>query len=122
MTGEERENEMNLSAIFPRASKDFLQANGAQCGPEPKRAVRHEQVAKAEREKAHPRRCVLRITSHRTRLLDTDNLCPKYFIDALRIAGVIEDDTAEHLDLQLSQERVERRSQERTEIEIECIP
>jgi hypothetical protein len=109
----------NLYALFPRASKSFFALNGALSGAEPEQSLRHEQVAKAKGKKADSIRHVLRITSFRTCLLDTDNLCPKYFIDALRIAGVIEDDTAEHIDLQLSQEKVARRSEEKTVIEIE---
>jgi hypothetical protein len=110
---------MTFNALFLRGSKDFLALTGALSAAELEQSLRHEQVAKVKGKKADPRRCVLRITSHRTRLLDTDNLCPKYFIDALRIAGVIEDDTAEHIDLQLSQEKVARRSEEKTVIEIE---
>lgn len=110
---------MNLNEIFPRASKDFLQANRASPGPEPERTVRDEPLAKAERKKAVPRRRILRITSFRTRLLDTDNLCPKYFIDALRMSGIIDDDTPKHIDLQVRQEKVRHRAEEKTTIEIE---
>jgi hypothetical protein len=111
---------MNLrERRFPHASKSFLEANSALSGPKPQRPLRHEQMAKAKGKKAVPRCRVLKITSYRRRLLDTDNLCPKYFIDALRYAGVIDDDTPKHLALQTQQEKVTHRCEEKTLIELE---
>lgn len=108
-----------LNAIFPRASKSFLQANRALSNPKSEQVVRHESVATVKRKKENPRCRILRITSYRTRLLDTDNLCPKYFVDALRYAGTIRDDSTKHIDLQVRQEKVKHRKEEKTVIEIE---
>jgi hypothetical protein len=110
---------MNLRERFPAASKDFLQVNCALSGPKCKRSFRQEPLAASKRKKEDPRCRVLRITSYRTRLLDTDNLCPKYFIDALRYAGVIDDDTPKHLHIQTHQEKVSHKSEEKTLIELE---
>ena len=110
---------MNLHAKFPRASKDFLQANNLASSPKSERSVRNESVATVKRKKANPRCRVLRITSFRTRLLDTDNLCVKWFIDAIKLVGLIEDDTPKHIELQTRQQKVKHRAEEKTLIELE---
>ena len=51
-------------------------------------------------------------------MLDPDNLCPKYFVDGLRYAGIIPDDTARDIVLHISQEKVDKKEEERTEITI----
>ena len=112
-------DEKTLQQRFPRASKDFLEANRSDPTPQPKPPVRHEPMAAAKRKKAHPRRRILRIISYRTRICDTDNLCPKYFIDALRYARIITDDSPEHIELQVTQEKVGRLLDEKTVILLE---
>ena len=65
-------------------------------------------------------RHVVRICSFRRRLLDSDNLIggSKYFIDGLRHAGLIPDDRPQDITLEVCQEKVKRKEDERTEIEI----
>lgn len=82
----------------------------------PQQIVRHESLAKDKGKEGHPKRCKIVIVSYRKRLIDPDNLCGKFHIDALRYCGVIEDDTAKHVVIEMSQEKVKR--DERTEIEI----
>lgn len=72
-------------------------------GAEPQPIVCHEPVAAAQREISHSGRISVRVTSFRRRLCDPDNLCPKYFIDCLRYAGLIPDDRPQDIDLQVSQ-------------------
>ena len=86
--------------------------------PIPESAIRHEPVGEEEAEGGTVRRSVVRITSRRIRLLDPDNLCPKYHIDALRYAGIIEDDTAKHIEVICRQEKVKTRKEEKTIIEV----
>lgn len=81
--------------------------------------VRPEPVAKKKREAGHPTRLRVGVRSFRRRLCDPDNLCPKYFIDCLRYAGFIPDDSPDHITLEVSQERVESVDEERTVITIE---
>ena len=88
-------------------------------GPEPESPVQHEPVAAQAGEAKNPSRIHVRITSFRCRLLDPDNLCPKYFVDCLRYAGLIPDDRAQDIALEVRQEKVSTRAQERTVIEIE---
>jgi len=86
--------------------------------PEPQPAVPNEPMGEAPGTQAHPGRRTVRIVSFRRRLLDPDNLCPKYFIDALRYEGLIRDDTAKDIELTVSQVKVRAKSEERTEIEL----
>jgi Tfp pilus assembly protein PilP len=64
-------------------------------------------------------RYVIRVTSYRRRLLDTDNLCEKYHIDALRYAGIIHSDAADQALIETRQIKVKRADEEKTVIEIE---
>lgn len=87
--------------------------------PKPEPALRHEPLGTAQRKKTNPSRCVLRITSYRCRLLDVDNLCPKYFIDALRYCRAIRGDAPTDIELQIRQEKVAHKCQQMTLIEVE---
>ena len=53
------------------------------------------------------------------RLLDTDNLCCKYFIDALCYEGVLKGDSPKHITLEVRQEKVRTAAEECTIIEID---
>jgi len=84
----------------------------------PERPVCHEPLATNKGETSHTSRIHVSIISYRRRLLDPDNLCPKYFIDCLRYAGFLQDDREEDITLQVSQVKVKGKDQERTEIEL----
>lgn len=92
------------------------QASSAKSEP----SICHEPVGEAAGEKRNTRRLVVRIASFRRRLLDPDNLTggTKYFVDGCRYAGLIPDDNPEAITLEVSQHKVRRREDERTEIEI----
>jgi hypothetical protein len=84
----------------------------------PERVVQNEPVAAPKGKAENTGRVLLRVTSFRRRLIDPDNLCPKYFIDALRYAQVIGDDSAAHVTLQVSQVKVKTKAEECTIIEL----
>lgn len=65
----------------------------------------------------------VRITSHRVRQLDLDNLYGgvKYFLDSLRYAEIIPDDDPKSIELQVSQKKVKKYSDEETEVEVTCV-
>lgn len=107
----------SLRAVNP----GFDPAGGVRGGTKSERAVGHGTVRPAPIEKENPIRCKVSVVSFRRRLLDPDNLCPKYHIDALRYAGVIADDTAKHLVFEVRQEKVNEKRSERTEITIERL-
>jgi len=86
---------------------------------EPKSALWIEPVEQEEDEGGNLRRSRIRITSKRCRLLDPDNLCCKYIIDALRYCKVIKDDTTKEIEVYIKQEKVKTRKEEKTIIEVE---
>ncbi len=83
-----------------------------------------EQVVLDELHPAPPRtngdgsRYAVVIISHRTRLIDPDNLCGKNFVDSLRRAGIIPDDTAAIMDYSIRQQKAKSKKEQFTEIEI----
>lgn len=101
---------------FSQANYDAYQAKRAASSAKPERVVRHEPVATKERKAGNATRIHVRVTSFRRRLLDPDNLCPKYFIDCLRYAGLIQDDRAADIALEVEQFKVKTAAEERTEI------
>lgn len=113
-----------LKRMFPRCSESFLEANAAgvsdakpqQIAP---RALDGGLPGKGE----SPQRARLRITRCARRLLDEDNLSggAKPLIDCVKQAGLIVDDSPEHIELIVRQRRVESLDEECTEIEIEAI-
>ena len=94
---------------------EWHKAGGAASGAEPEPVVRDEPVAAPAREARHPSRVRVCVVSFRARLCDPDNLCPKYFIDCLRYAGLIADDAPDCITLEVRQVRC-RRAEQRTEI------
>jgi hypothetical protein len=75
----------------------------------------------AHREEKNAGRYAVVITSFRVRLADDDALIGKYFVDALRYAGLLASDEVGGLDYQVRQAKVSHKSDERTEITIEPI-
>lgn len=111
---------------FPNASEAFLRANedpiaGAIPDPQPQRAVRRKRAGSDSREEKGPGRAPLRLTivSRRVRLLDPDNPCPKFLIDALRYEGLIPNDTSADIILEVRQEQVGCEAEEETIVTIE---
>ena len=78
-----------------------------------------EPLATQKGEASHTSRVSIRVVSFRRRLIDPDNLCPKYFIDCLRYAEIIKDDSAAHVTIQTEQVKVSEKGDERTEITID---
>ena len=93
----------------------WVKAGGAASRAESQPAVRHEPVAASPREARDASRVRVCVVSFRARLCDPDNLCPKYFIDCLRYAGLIADDAPECITLEVQQVRCARHEQ-RTEV------
>ena len=63
----------------------------------------------------------IRFNSRRIRLIDPDNLTPKFLLDGLRYAGLIHDDTPEEITVETTQEKVSTKAEEETIIEITYI-
>ena len=103
-------------AILARQAARRNQAGSAVQAPKPEPPFCHEPVAEEAGKGTDPGRFCVRITGFRLRLCDPDNLCPKYFIDCLRYAGIIRDDRPQDITLEVRQERAVSREDERTEI------
>jgi hypothetical protein len=107
-----------LQSKFPNASPAFIKANEANnlpSSPKPKRPVPVQPVAATGGEGQNPKSILVRVTSFRRRLIDPDNLCPKYFVDCLRYAGLITDDSSKFIILEVRQGKAD---EDRTEIEL----
>lgn len=117
---------------FPLASKSLLAANAKDYGPNsptdsphPRKTAK-PQPTDAGSELARPRqaqkagaeRVHLRITSVRKRLLDPDNLVPKWTIDALRYCGIIRGDEPDKITIETAQRKVVKGEEEHTLVEI----
>lgn len=85
----------------------------------PQPVVRHEPLGALQGTGGYSRRFTVRIRSFRCKLLDPDNLIggAKHFVDGLRYAGLIPDDSPDKITLEVTQEKV-AKNEERTEIEI----
>lgn len=87
--------------------------------PEPQLPVQREPMGQEAGEAGDTKSVHVSVTSYRRRVIDPDNLCPKYFIDCLRYAGIITDDTAEAITLTVTQQKVPTKEAEKTVISIE---
>ena len=102
-------------AGYVERNGEWHKARGAASRAEPQPVVRHEPVAAPPRKAGDTGRVRVCVVSYRARLCDPDNLCPKYFIDCLRYAGLITDDAPDCITLEVRQVRC-RRHEQRTEI------
>ena len=103
--------------------KDYENRNSrapSRAVPEP--AICHEPVAETPGKDCHPNRVTVRIKSCRRRLLDPDNCIPKYFIDGIVYAGLLHGDSPDKITLEVSQQKIGMKDDERTEITIETKP
>lgn len=97
-----------------------IKNHGLPQNPKPECVVQHGALASSGGEEKNTARITVSVTSFRQRLLDADNLIPKYFIDGLRYAGLIPGDNPQSIQLeQVKQVKVKEKSEERTEIVIE---
>jgi hypothetical protein len=117
--------EQAVKYLHPSDYAQFLAHSHNPCAPspasraKPKSAVQHESLGAEQGEKGNAVRYVVRVVSRRRRLLDEDNLCPKYFIDGLRYAGLLPADTPEVCHIETRQIKVSGKENEATEITIE---
>lgn len=84
---------------------------------EPECPVCNEPLAEGKGAQEGTSRIRVEINSFRHRLLDPDNLCPKYIVDCLRYWKYIPDDTSKDIQLIVQQSKCSKKD-ERTEIEL----
>lgn len=112
---------LKVKQLFPHGSESFFQINPDSLpqGAEPESPLQHRSNGKAKREKGNSIRYSVSIVAYRVRECDPDNLCGKYFVDALRYSGLLYNDRAEDITYQISQKKVENKKQEKTLVVIE---
>lgn len=119
-------NREQLRKLFPNASRDFLALHGlsdpAPPAPIVERGAGVRPLAKGKAKKADTGRFLVLVKSYRRRLLDEDNLCEKYAVDCCRYAGLLPSDAPGCTSISVSQEKVARKEDERTEIQIIQTP
>lgn len=111
-----------LKELFPNATPDFIKAN---CSPENPRKLaiveRHPGNATLEPSQAQrgdSTRFLVRVTAVRKRLIDEDNLCEKYHVDALRYCGILPSDAPDRTHIETSQRKTEKKEAPYTLIEV----
>lgn len=82
-------------------------------------AVRDARIQPPQREAIYPGRVSLCITSYCCGTQrDADNICPKFFVDCCRYAGLIRDDCPDAIELVVKEKRVSTKKEEGCEIVI----
>lgn len=116
---------MNLKTLFPNASESFLHLHGLSGtsnyktpAPKLERTIGNGALAKAKAKKPDTGRVLVCVVSYRRRLLDEDNLAEKYFVDCCRYAGLIFGDGPQQTKIEVSQVKVGRKEEERTQLTI----
>lgn len=126
-----------LHARFPNASQDVIALNPASAElpkrTEEKGSCRDRDAASnskleqnprraalgpRQKKKGNPDRYVVRIVSVRSRLLDQDNLCPKYAVDFLRYCGAIPSDAPGTTAIETTQRKTQEGEEDHTEIKV----
>src|SRR5262245_56261030 len=87
---------------------EWVKTGRASSCAESQSPLRDDPVATPSRKNRDANRVRVRVVSFRARLCDPDNLCPKYFIDCLRYAGLIADDAPDCITLEVRQVRCRR--------------
>ena len=114
-------NETELRAKFPHASDSFIKANAVHsvAGEKPESNFGDELLATDAVQSDGQMRRLVRFTLFRCRLLDEDNPYLKPFVDALKEAGILVDDSPAWCRIECVQKIVDFQCQEGTLIEIE---
>ena len=113
-------NEERFRKLFPNASKSCLAANVGLPHPKFERDAPAALDVVQQRETKSATRFAVRFISRRVRPIDTDNLVGgcKPLIDCLRAASLIPNDDPASITLVVDQERVSKRKDECTIVEI----
>jgi hypothetical protein len=108
-----------LARCFPGASKSCLAANSAVSHPEQRQ--RPQELVRCDEGKAQSTRCVpVCFTLYRLRLLDVDAkyASVKDLLDCLVSAGFVAGDKEGQVSLEVRQEKVKTKAEEKTLIEL----
>lgn len=111
-----------LKRIFPHATASVIKENrgdtSARQPSEPQHNLRHAQDGSGAEEEKDARRFLVRFTDVRRRLLDEDNLVPKFLCDCLRYSGIIHSDAPSFTHIETRQRKPAKGEQPHTLIEV----
>lgn len=116
-----------LQKRFPNCSADFLRANANGTAipdrdrweaPVVERHTGNGAVGSLPVQAGAIQKFLVRVTSFRRRLLDTDNLAEKYHVDLCRYAGIIPSDAPGVTQIEVRQEKVRKKEREFVRIQI----
>src|SRR4030095_9108734 len=112
-------DEARLRYLFPRASRDFFDANRLRPA-DPQRAARPPLVNPLPGKTPGDDRIIVRYRTFRVRLLDQDNAfgATKTITDVLVQIGLLPSDDPQTIQVTVEQEKVRHYCEERTEITI----
>jgi len=113
-------NEDRLKLMFPRASQSFYNLNAGLHSEADKPNSRKALVDPLEGKEKSDERIVLRYVLYRIRLLDPDAIhgTTKVCTDCLQQIGLIPDDSAKDIILEVTQEKVAHCKDQKTELTI----
>jgi hypothetical protein len=113
----------DIRRLFPNASASLFAANAENPGtaPELERTAGDAALGKSKAKARNPERFLVRVTSVRKRLLDTDNLCEKYHVDCCRYAGLIPGDSPDQIEIETRQRKAAKGEEEAVTVEIYSI-
>lgn len=116
-----------LRAKFPNASPAFIRANSipdydpcAGACAELERGHARQPLEADDYKAPGSARFRVRVACRRSTLLDLDNVCEKFAVDCLRIAGIIPNDSPREIDLETTQE-ICRAGEDETILTVEEI-
>jgi hypothetical protein len=113
-----------LKELYPNADPAFIDANS---DPAPsysiptdivERIVDDDSDGKVQKKARDTRRYLIRYEVVRKRLLDRENCATKTWTDALRVAGIIPDDTYEQADIEIKQRKAVKGEAETVTISV----
>jgi hypothetical protein len=113
-------NENELKTRFPRGSKAFFDANSGVCPKADQPTPRPALERPVEGKEKMPARISVEYVLYRVRLLDPDAIhgATKVCTDCLCQSGLLPGDGPEQINLEVTQERVRHKSEQRTTLKI----
>lgn len=96
-------------------------SQGKRQAPKLERPAINEPLAENQAQKRDSRKCQVSVVSVRKRLIDTDNLSPKYHVDALRYSGCLHVDSADKTTITAAQIKCQKGQEEHVIISIEYL-
>lgn len=111
--------ERKLRRLFPNAAESFIKSNSdSRKSSKLEQGTKNEPLVADKVKERDTGAGFILITDFRKRLLDDDNLCEKFHVDALRYSGYIKNDSRKQYKIFTTQEKLSKEIEPYTLIEI----